>query len=237
MKEIGLDPVSTIQLTIPSPFQYNQQVQLLIPEDIPEINTVSLDDYVISITEHIITIAEATKGRMLLLFTAHDMLKKTYELIKESGFLHDYAMIAQGITSGSRTRLTRNFQRYDKALLLGTSSFWEGVDIPGEDLSCLVIVRLPFSPPDEPLTEAKCQLIEKRGGNAFSEYSLPEAVLRFKQGFGRLIRTENDRGIIVVFDKRIVTTKYGKAFLKSIPNVPIKKGRMDDLVEIIDSWL
>ena len=237
MKEIGLDPVSTIQLTIPSPFQYNQQVQLLIPEDIPEINTVSLEDYVISITEHIITIAEATKGRMLLLFTAYDMLKKTYELIKESGFLHDYAMIAQGITSGSRTRLTRNFQRYDKALLLGTSSFWEGVDIPGEDLSCLVIVRLPFSPPDEPLTEAKCQLIEKRGGNAFSEYSLPEAVLRFKQGFGRLIRTENDRGIIVVFDKRIVTTKYGKAFLKSIPKVPIKKGRMDDLVEIIDSWL
>lgn len=237
MKEIGLDPVSTIRLNIPSPFEYNQQVQLLIPEDLPEINTVSLEDYVISITEHIITIAEATKGRMLILFTAYDMLKKTYELIKESGFLHDYAMIAQGITSGSRTRLTRNFQRYDKALLLGTSSFWEGVDIPGEDLSCLVIVRLPFSPPDEPLTEAKCQLIEKRGGNAFSEYSLPEAVLRFKQGFGRLIRTENDRGIIVVFDKRIVTTKYGKAFLKSIPNVPIKKGKMDDLAEIIDSWL
>ncbi len=237
MKEIGLDPVSTIQLNIPSPFEYNHQVQLLIPDDLPEINTVSLEDYVISITEHIITIAEATKGRMLLLFTAYDMLKKTYELIKESGFLHDYAMIAQGITSGSRTRLTRNFQRYDKAILLGTSSFWEGVDIPGEDLSCLVIVRLPFSPPDEPLTEAKCQLIEKRGGNAFSEYSLPEAVLRFKQGFGRLIRTENDRGIIVVFDKRIITTKYGKAFLKSIPTVPITKGKMDDLVEIIHTWL
>jgi len=237
IKEIGLDPVSTLQLNIPSPFEYNQQVQLLIPEDIPEINTVSLDEYVISITEHIITIAEATKGRMLLLFTAYDMLKKTYELIKESGFLHDYAMIAQGITSGSRTRLTRNFQRYDKAILLGTSSFWEGVDIPGEDLSCLVIVRLPFSPPDDPLTEAKCQLIEKRGGNSFSEYSLPEAILRFKQGFGRLIRTEHDRGIIVVFDKRIVTTKYGKAFLKSIPTVPINRGKMDDLVEIIDSWL
>ncbi|MFL6563057.1 MAG: helicase C-terminal domain-containing protein, partial [Bacillus sp. (in: firmicutes)] len=237
INEIGLDSVSTIQLNIPSPFAYNQQVQLLIPEDLPEINTVSLDDYVISITEHIITIAEATKGRMLILFTAYDMLKKTYELIKESGFLHDYAMIAQGITSGSRTRLTRNFQRYDKALLLGTSSFWEGVDIPGEDLSCLVIVRLPFSPPDDPLTEAKCQLIEKRGGNSFPEYSLPEAVLRFKQGFGRLIRTENDRGIIVVFDKRIVTTKYGEAFLKSIPTVPINRGKMDDLVEIIHSWL
>ncbi|MCL6571632.1 MAG: ATP-dependent DNA helicase DinG [Bacillus sp. (in: Bacteria)] len=237
MNEIGLDPNTTCQMTIPSPFEYSNQVQLLIPEDLPEINSVSLDEYVIAITEHIITIAEATKGRMLILFTAYDMLKKTYELIKESGFLDDFAMIAQGITSGSRTRLTRNFQRYDKAILLGTSSFWEGVDIPGEDLSCLIIVRLPFSPPDEPLTEAKCQLIKNRGGNAFTEYSLPEAILRFKQGFGRLIRTENDRGIMVVFDKRIVTTKYGKAFLDSIPSVPIKKGAIDELVEIIHTWL
>ncbi|MGG1675167.1 ATP-dependent DNA helicase DinG [Neobacillus sp. NRS-1170] len=237
IKEIGLDPVLTKQITIPSPFEYKHQVNLLIPEDLPEINAVTLDEYVIAITEHIITLAEATNGRMMLLFTAYDMLKKTYELIKESGFLNDYVMIAQGITSGSRTRLTRNFQRYDKAILLGTSSFWEGVDIPGEDLTCLVIVRLPFSPPDEPLTEAKCQVIRDQGGNAFSEYSLPEAILKFKQGFGRLIRSENDRGILVVFDRRIVTTKYGRAFLKSIPSVPVKKGPMDKLVEFIHAWL
>lgn len=237
IKEIGLAKNTTLTLMIPSPFDYKNQVQLLIPEDLPEVNATSLEDYVISITEHIITIAEATKGRMLILFTAHDMLKKTYELIKESGFLNDFAMIAQGITSGSRSRLTRNFQRYDKAILLGTSSFWEGVDIPGEDLSCLVIVRLPFSPPDEPLTEAKCQVIKEQGGNAFTEYSLPEAILRFKQGFGRLIRTEKDRGIMMVFDKRIITTKYGKAFLKSIPAVPMKKGNIDELVEIIYKWL
>ena len=237
LNEIGLDKDTTLAMSITSPFDYKNQVQLLIPEDLPEVNATSLDDYVIAITEHIITIAEATKGRMLILFTAHDMLKKTYELIKESGFLNDYAMIAQGITSGSRSRLTRNFQRYDKAILLGTSSFWEGVDIPGEDLSCLVIVRLPFSPPDEPLSEAKCQVIKQKGGNAFMEYSLPEAVLRFKQGFGRLIRTEKDRGIMMVFDKRIITTKYGKAFLQSIPPVPMKKGNIDELVEIIYKWL
>ncbi|MEH7301539.1 ATP-dependent DNA helicase DinG [Neobacillus drentensis] len=237
MKEIGMDSDSPIQMTIPSPFEYNKQVQLFIPEDLPEVNTVTLDDYVIAITEHIITIAEATKGRMLILFTAYDMLKKTYELIKESGFLDEFVLIAQGITSGSRTRLTRNFQRYDKAILFGTSSFWEGVDIPGEDLSCLVIVRLPFSPPDEPLTEAKCQLIAQGGGNPFSEYSLPEAILRFKQGFGRLIRTENDRGVMFVFDKRIITTKYGKSFLQSIPSVPIKKGTIDELVLRIQPWL
>jgi ATP-dependent DNA helicase DinG len=237
INELGLDPNLTSRMTIPSPFEYKNQVQLLIPEDLPEINTVNIDEYVIAITEHIISIAEATKGRMLILFTAHDMLRKTYELIKESGFLNDFAMIAQGITSGSRTRLTRNFQRYDKAILLGTSSFWEGVDIPGEDLSCLVIVRLPFSPPDEPLTEAKCQQIKQRGGNPFSEYSLPEAILRFKQGFGRLIRTEKDRGIMIVFDRRIITTKYGKSFLQSIPSVPVKKGDINELVKIIYSWL
>ncbi|WP_160721301.1 ATP-dependent DNA helicase DinG [Bacillus sp. USDA818B3_A] len=237
MGELGLEANSTVQVSIPSPFEYKEQVQLLIPEDLPEINSVSLEEYVISITEHIITIAEASKGRMLILFTAYDMLKKTYELIKESGFLNEYVLIAQGISSGSRSRLTRNFQRYDKAILLGTSSFWEGIDIPGEDLSCLVIVRLPFSPPDEPLTEAKCQLMIEQGRNAFTDYSLPEAILRFKQGFGRLIRTEKDRGIIIVFDRRIVTTKYGKSFLQSIPQIPVKKGDMLELAEIIQKWL
>jgi ATP-dependent DNA helicase DinG len=237
INEIGLAKDSTQSMIIPSPFDYKNQVKLLIPEDLPEVNATDLEDYVIAITEHIITVAEATKGRMLILFTAHDMLKKTYELIKESGFLNDFAMIAQGITSGSRSRLTRNFKRYEKAILLGTSSFWEGIDIPGEDLSCLVIVRLPFSPPDEPLTEAKCQIIKQQGGNAFTEYSLPEAILRFKQGFGRLIRSDKDRGIMMVFDKRIITAKYGKDFLKSIPSVPMKKGNIDELVEIINKWL
>jgi ATP-dependent DNA helicase DinG len=237
LNEMGLAQDNTVKMVIPSPFDYKNQVKLLIPEDLPEVNATGLEDYVIAITEHIITVAEATKGRMLILFTAHDMLKKTYELIKESGFLNDFAMIAQGITSGSRSRLTRNFKRYEKAILLGTSSFWEGIDIPGEDLSCLIIVRLPFSPPDEPLTEAKCQIIKQQGGNAFTEYSLPEAILRFKQGFGRLIRSDKDRGIMMVFDKRIITAKYGKDFLRSIPSVPIKKGNIDELVEIIYKWL
>jgi ATP-dependent DNA helicase DinG len=236
-KELGLTHFPSSELMIPSPFDYRSQVELLIPDDLPDVKAVSVDDYVVAITEHIITIAEATKGRMLLLFTSHEMLRKTYELIKESGFLSDFAIIAQGITSGSQTRLTRNFQRYEKAILLGTSSFWEGVDIPGEDLTCLIIVRLPFSPPDDPFTEAKCVYVKNQGGNAFSDYSLPEAVLRFKQGFGRLIRTEKDRGIIVVFDKRIITTKYGKAFLQSIPEVRVRNGTIDQLVEFIHEWI
>lgn len=237
LRELGLDPEHCRLQQIPSPFQYEKQVQLIIPDDLPEINTVSQTEYVSAISEGIISIAEATKGRMLILFTSHEMLKQTHELIKESGFLQDYVIIAQGITSGSRSRLTRNFRQFDKAILLGTSSFWEGVDIPGEDLSCLIIVRLPFSHPNDPFTEAKCELITKNGGNPFSEYSLPEAIIRFKQGFGRLIRTNNDRGLVFVFDRRITTTSYGRAFLQSIPSVPVKQMSINDAVDFIQSWL
>ncbi len=222
---------------IPSPFDYGNQVRLIIANDLPEVNSVPLQEYVSQIAAHIISIAEATKGRMLILFTSYDMLRKTYELIKESGFLQDYTLLAQGISGGSRTRLTKNFQRFDKAILFGTSSFWEGIDIPGEDLSCLVMVRLPFSPPDEPLIEAKCNNIKKNGGNPFYDYSLPEAVLRFKQGFGRLIRTKNDKGIMIVFDHRILSTQYGKVFLDSLPEVKATKMNIDETVNFIDEWL
>jgi ATP-dependent DNA helicase DinG len=237
LTELGLQPSDCSAQQIQSPFNYHEQVKLIIPDDLPEVNAVPLEEYVASITEHIISIAEVTKGRMLILFTSHEMLRKTYELIKESGFLNDYAIIAQGISSGSRSRLTRNFQKFDKAILLGTSSFWEGVDIPGEDLTCLIIVRLPFSPPDEPLTEAKCDLIKQNGGNPFSDYSLPEAIIRFKQGFGRLIRTKHDRGLIFIFDRRLVTTKYGKAFLQSIPDVPVERIGINEIIPVISEWI
>ncbi|MFO1444637.1 ATP-dependent DNA helicase DinG [Bacillus sp. Bva_UNVM-123] len=236
-EQLGLQSSDCSTMQIQSPFNYDKQVKLIVPDDLPEVNAVSLEEYVAAISEHIISIAEATKGRMLILFTSHDMLRKTYDLIKESGFLDDYAIIAQGISSGSRSRLTRNFQRFDKAILLGTSSFWEGIDIPGEDLSCLIIVRLPFSPPDDPIMEAKCEEIKNNGGNPFSNYSLPEAIIRFKQGFGRLIRTKTDRGFIFIFDRRVITTKYGKSFLESIPSIPVEKRKIGEIVEMIKKWL
>ena len=237
LKELGLDTSQCHVEQIPSPFQYDKQVQFVISNDLPEINSVSLQEYSAAIAEHIISIAEATKGRMLILFTSYEMLRKTYELIKESGFLHDYTLLAQGITSGSRTRLTRNFLRFEKAILFGTNSFWEGIDIPGEDLSCLIMVRLPFSPPDEPYTEAKCIEIKEKGGNPFYDYSLPEAVLRFKQGFGRLIRTNHDKGLVVIFDRRIVSTRYGKAFLDSIPKIKANEMDISQLTGLIKHWL
>ncbi|WP_409251154.1 ATP-dependent DNA helicase DinG [Bacillus sp. SCS-153A] len=235
--ELGLSSQDVDTVRISSPFQYNEMTKLFIPTDVPEIQNVSLDEYVESIAAHLIGVAQATKGRMLVLFTAYDMLRKTHDLMKDSGLLEDFVLMAQGISSGSRTRLTKNFQRFDKAILFGTSSFWEGVDIPGEDLSCLVLVRLPFSPPDEPVAQAKSELLKNEGKNPFSHYSLPEAILRFKQGVGRLIRRSTDRGIVIVFDRRIITARYGKAFLDSIPDMPVRQGELHDMVELIEDWL
>jgi ATP-dependent DNA helicase DinG len=236
LNELGMDK-STKTVLIDSPFDYQNKVKVFIPKELPDIKGVNLDDYIAAITEHIISIAEVTKGRILVLFTSHDMLRKTFTLIKDSGFITEFALIAQGITGGSRSRLTRNFQKFDKAILFGTSSFWEGVDIPGDALSCLIMVRLPFTSPDDPLMQAKCQEIKKIGGNAFQEISLPEAVLKFKQGFGRLIRSEDDKGVLIIFDRRVVTSSYGKNFLTSIPKVPVAELKMNTILQQIRSWL
>jgi ATP-dependent DNA helicase DinG len=237
LNEIGLKKEEIKQLQLSSPFDYAQSATLFIPNDVPEIQQVSNEEYIEGISSHLIGVAQATKGRMLILFTSYDMLRKTYELMKESGLLEDYVLMAQGITSGSRTRLTKNFQRFDKAILFGTSSFWEGVDIPGEDLSCLALVRLPFSPPDEPVTQAKSEILKAQGRNPFSSHSLPEAIIRFKQGVGRLIRRSSDRGIVIVYDRRIKTTRYGKAFIQSIPAMKVREGDLSDLITWIEDWL
>ena len=124
----------------------------------------------------------------------------------------------------------------ERSILLGTSSFWEGVDIPGEDLSCLMIVRLPFSPPDYPVFEAKAKELKAQGKNAFMELSLPNAVIKFKQGFGRLIRSASDRGIVFICDARIVKARYGKYFTDSIPEVPIHFDSSQVLFEKAKEW-
>lgn len=236
MESLGLKGTNCLQVTIDSPFQYEEKVQLIVANDLPEVNQVSLDEYVAAISEHIISIGEVMGGKMLVLFTSYEMLTATYQLIKESELLADYLLIGQGVTSGSIHRLAKIFQSCEKAILFGTSSFWEGVDFPGEDLSCLIVVRLPFSSPYEPKHEGRYRQIEKEGKNSFSQLSLPEAVIRFKQGFGRLIRTENDRGIVIVFDKRLVTTSYGKTFIQSIPRVPIYISNLDQILRKIKDF-
>ncbi|MFK2824186.1 ATP-dependent DNA helicase DinG [Bacillus sp. B190/17] len=235
--ESGLSSFDHNEVILSSPFDFQKNCRMIIPNDVPNVKSVYHEEYIEALANHLTAVAEAAKGRMLVLFTSFDMMKRTHDLMKDSGLIDDYILLAQGITNGSRARLTRNFQRFDKAILFGTNSFWEGIDIPGKDLSCLVIVRLPFSPPDEPFTQAKNEQLTQIGKNAFSAYSLPQAVLRFKQGFGRLIRSSTDRGIIIVFDRRIQTNTYGKTFLRSIPDIPVKEASLSETVEMIEDWL
>lgn len=232
---LGLESENVFTNKIESPYAFEDQVQLMVPNDFPDI-TKDLDEYIFSTCEAIISLAEITKGRMLVLFTSYDMLKKSYHILREAIHPSDYILIAQGISSGSRTRLKKNFQTFDRAILLGTSSFWEGVDIPGEDLSSLVIARLPFQPPNHPIYEAKSALLEKEGKNVFFDYALPNAVIRFKQGFGRLIRSTNDRGVIFVCDSRIINARYGSFFTGSIPNVPIMSDSISSLIKKAETW-
>lgn len=154
---------------------------------------------------------------MLVLFTSYRMLRQVHEPLKNALAGSDITVLGQGVDSGSRTKLIRRFQDSSASVLLGTSSFWEGVDIPGEALTCLAIVRLPFQPPNHPLNEAKAELLQRQKKNPFMKLSVPQAVIRFKQGFGRLVRTANDRGIVIVYDTRVIESYYGKYFLYSLP--------------------
>jgi ATP-dependent DNA helicase DinG len=237
IEAVGLTDFYPKKLQLKSPFKYKEQVKLFIPSDMPLVNEVSLDDYSVAIAANVGSLAQLTDGKILVLFTSYEMLKKTYQLLKEDETLDDFIIMGQGTGSGSRSRLTKNFRQFDKAILLGTSSFWEGVDFPGDELNALMIVRLPFASPEEPIVAAKCQQLEKNGVNAFYHYSLPEAILRFKQGFGRLIRNEADRGILFVLDNRIVSTRYGKDFLNSIPELEIEKKPMHLLTHSIEEWI
>ncbi|SFE46467.1 ATP-dependent DNA helicase DinG [Lentibacillus persicus] len=235
-QRLGLSPEQLITAKIKSPFSYQDQVQLMVPNDFPDIRYGEQNDFIHSTCEAIISLAHITDGRMLVLFTSYDMLRRSYYLLKETIDINKYMLIAQGISSGSRSRLKKNFQTFDQSILLGTSSFWEGVDIPGDDLSCLMIVRLPFQPPNHPVYEAKSNELKREGKNAFFDLSLPNAVIRFKQGFGRLIRSANDRGIVFVCDARVIKARYGKYFTESIPSVPITIDSTHAIMEKAEEW-
>lgn len=234
-KRLGLKEEHTLKNQIASPFDYRSQVQLLIPNDFPDIRQQNQDEFLYATCEAILSLADITRGRMLVLFTSYDMLRKSYYLLKEM-MAEEYILIAQGITSGSRMRLKKKFQTFEKAILLGTNSFWEGIDIPGESLSSLVIVRLPFQPPNHPVYKAKTELLESNGKNPFFHFALPHAIIRFKQGFGRLIRSKEDRGIIFVCDARLRKSRYGSQFINSIPNVPIHFDTTNHLMRFAKNW-
>ncbi|MBY6035723.1 ATP-dependent DNA helicase DinG [Fictibacillus nanhaiensis] len=236
-ERLGLLDFGPLNAQLPSPFEYEKQARLMVPTDIPLINEVDQKTFVERISSSLYEIAKVTKGRMLVLFTSYDMLKETHTAFKALMNQEEFVLIAQGVDSGSRARLTKNFQRFDNSILFGTSSFWEGIDIPGDDLSCLVIIRLPFTPPDQPVMAAKSEKLKAEGGNPFYDLSLPQAIIRFKQGFGRLVRSGRDKGAVFVFDRRVIETRYGKSFIQSLPKLPVSIKPVNDLVEELREWM
>ncbi|MFE1244147.1 ATP-dependent DNA helicase DinG [Fictibacillus sp. NPDC058756] len=236
-ERLGLLDFGPLNAQLPSPFKYEEQAKLMVPTDIPLINEVDQKTFVAKISTSLYEIAKVTKGRMLVLFTSYEMLKETHSAFKSLMGQEEFVLIAQGVDSGSRARLTKNFQRFDNAILFGTNSFWEGIDIPGDDLSCLVIIRLPFTPPDQPVMAAKSEKLKAEGGNPFYDLSLPQAIIRFKQGFGRLVRSSRDKGAVFVFDRRMIETRYGKSFIQSLPKLPVSIKPVNDLVDELRDWM
>jgi ATP-dependent DNA helicase DinG len=223
---------------LPSPFRYRDQALVLIPRDFPGIKgrdgeTVFLNALIDSLQET----AKTVGGRMLVLFTSHRMLKTVYGPLKERLEDSGIQVLGQGMDGGSRSRLTQQFVKQPSSVLLGTSSFWEGIDLPGDALTCLAIVRLPFQPPNHPVAEAKSEKLLSENKNPFMKLSLPQAVIRFKQGFGRLVRTATDRGIVILYDTRVIDTNYGKYFLYSLPGPKMEHLPTSAMSARINSWL
>ncbi|MCM3743043.1 ATP-dependent DNA helicase DinG [Sporosarcina luteola] len=221
-------------LTFDAPAHFYDNAGIFIVDDMPSIQHVSQSDYIEAVADAVVQTVFATGGRLFVLFTSQDMLRKTYELIVESELLKDYALIAQGVSSGSRMKLLKSFRQFEKSILFGTNSFWEGVDVPGEALSAVIIVRLPFSSPDEIVFKARATRLAANGSNPFTDLSLPEAILRFRQGFGRLIRSSGDRGFFIILDRRIYTKSYGKRFLNALPSVPVHKVSLEHMVNELE---
>jgi DNA polymerase-3 subunit epsilon/ATP-dependent DNA helicase DinG len=218
------------ELAVGSPFDYKHSTLLYLATDIPEPNQ---PGYQRTLEQAIIDTALTLQGRTLVLFTANNHLSQTAQAIESRLAARDINTLAQ--TSGiSRQQLLEQFKREgSRAVLLGTRSFWEGVDIPGPALTALIIAKLPFDVPTDPIFAARSETYE----NAFFEYSIPEAVLRFRQGFGRLIRRTTDEGIVVVLDKRVITKRYGQLFLEALPECTVVRQRTDRLEELILRWM
>jgi len=217
------------ELAVGSPFDYASSTLLYLPDDIPEPN----QPYHQKEVERALTLlCRAMEGRTLALFTSYSQLYNTARAIAPALRKAGISVFAQG-QGASRQQLLENFRTTPRSVLLGTSSFWEGVDVVGEALSCLVIVKLPFSVPTDPIFAARSETFD----DPFGQYAVPQAILRFRQGFGRLIRSKTDRGIVVVLDRRVQSKFYGQAFLDSLPRCAIRQGPIAQLPQAAQEWL
>ena len=216
-KRVGAQEAET--LLVESPFDYESQMRVYLPKGMPEPSEGQRFQEVLE--GWIQRFVGMTKGKAFVLFTSRAMLRKTAEGM--AGWFEEQGLRLLVQDKGnSRTRLLKEFKEDRDSVLFGTDSFWQGVDVPGEALSNVILTRLPFSVPDEPLFEARCERIKEKGGEPFRELQLPEAILKFRQGVGRLIRSREDRGQIAVLDGRILSRRYGQSFLKILPHCPVE---------------
>jgi ATP-dependent DNA helicase DinG len=225
-----LNAIDAEEVALGSPFDYENASLLYLVNDIPEPS--DRRGHQRAIESALIRLCRATGGKTLALFTSYDQLKRTAQAITPVLARDEITVFEQGDGASPHTLLD-NFRYTERAVLLGTRSFWEGVDVPGEALSVLVIAKLPFDVPSDPIIAARAETFE----DPFYQFSLPEAVLRFRQGFGRLIRTQYDHGVVVVLDRRVISKQYGRIFLESLPTCSLKIGPVSDLPQAASKWL
>ncbi len=222
----GVEETRRLAIKLDSPFDYTRQVLVAIPTDIP---APTEGTYTRALKELLGRTLDISQGRAFILFTSYSLLNQVYNQLAPALSAKGMLVLKQG--GENRHRLLERFKAQVGSVLFGTDSFWQGVDVHGEALECVIMPRLPFRVPTEPLIEARVEAIDKAGGNSFMEFSVPQAVIKFKQGFGRLIRRKSDFGVIAIFDNRIATKFYGKLFMESLPECRIAAGASEEVFE------
>jgi len=220
----------------PAPFNYASQSCIAIPTDMVDYSQVGEHVYTEKLIAGLKQIMQSVSGGVLVLFTSYAMLNKVYFELKRDSALADYQILAHG-QDGNRSSILQAMNRNANTVVLGASSFWEGVDVRGSGLTTLIITKLPFQPPTRPVTSARMEYLSTQGKNSFSDFSLPQAVLKFRQGCGRLIRSSEDWGSIIILDKRVLTKGYGKDFIKSLPKQPVLQKPMEEICTTLERWM
>lgn len=226
------DPQRIMHKTFASPFPYDKNVLFAVPDDIPFPESMEFQS---GVNHAVVKLIKAAGGHTLVLFTSYESLRQTYLAVASKINDMGINLLKQG--DDDRFKLLDNFKKDETSVLFATDSFWQGIDVPGDSLSQVIIVKLPFAVPSDPVYAARSQDIKKHGGNPFVQLSIPDAVIKFRQGFGRLVRRSTDKGAVVVLDRRIVTKPYGQIFMNSIPEVKREYTHLEDICADVSRML
>jgi ATP-dependent DNA helicase DinG len=227
----AIEPQRLRELQLSSPFDFSQQALVAIPNDIPEPGQAGFPEAVCNLVEQAVLLAD---GRSFVLFTAYSLLRRVHSELEPVLTSRGYQVLRQG--DATRHRLLQQFSQDPTSVLFATDSFWEGVDVPGRALEQVIMARLPFRVPTEPVLQARAEAIAAAGGDPFLNYTVPQAVIRFRQGFGRLIRHRKDRGIVLLLDSRVVKRGYGRTFLNSLPEVRVATSSSTELLSVLSQF-